>query len=276
MKSKIFKNKKRPLIMGIVNVTPDSFYDGGKYIDPAVAVERAADMAVSGADILDVGGESTRPGAKEVDIELEKKRVLPVIEAIRAAGIKLPVSVDTTKAELAEQALEAGANIINDVSALRFDERMAAVVSENDAELVLMHMQGRPRDMQENPRYDDLIGEIILFLKQRIEFAESAGISREKIIVDPGIGFGKNLKHNREIFSKINRFSELDVSVLVGHSRKSYLGEVLNRPAEERLVGTLATSAYLQFKEVDIIRVHDVKEHVELRKTINWLKSGSG
>ncbi len=274
MKANLFNNKQLPLIMGVVNVTPDSFYDGGLHDSTEKAVNCAVRLAREGADILDVGGESSRPGSEPVDIETEKNRVLPVIEGIREEGIKLPISVDTTKAALASDALESGADIINDISALGFDSEMAATIAENRASVVLMHMQGTPQNMQENPDYDNLIADIISFLKNRIEIALEAGIARENIIVDPGIGFGKSLEHNREIFTSLNSFSGLGVPVLIGHSRKSYLGEVLNRTAEYRLIGTLATSAFLQLEGADILRVHDVKEHFDIRETINWLQNG--
>lgn len=264
------QSHKSPRLMGILNVTPDSFYDGGRYERLDDAVERAREMSETGADIIDIGGESTRPGADPVPESEELDRVVPVVKRL-SDELSTPISVDTTKSTVAHQALEAGAEWINDVTALEGDPEMAEVIAEHDASVVLMHMQGTPRTMQDNPQYRDVVQDISEFLRQRIEYAKSAGISEEKLIIDPGIGFGKTLEHNRQIIEDIGHFRNLEVPVLVGHSRKSFLGEVLNETTENRLYGTLSISAHLLRNNVDVIRVHDIKPHYDLRKIYHWL-----
>jgi len=249
---------KRTLIMGILNVTPDSFSDGGRFFKLKDALSHAKQMVADGADIIDVGGESTRPGSEPVPLEEELRRVIPVIKAIRQE-IDTPISIDTYKAEVAEQALEAGANLVNDISALRFDDRMKAVVAKYEVPVVLMHMRGTPKTMQQNPTYEDPVKEIIAFLHERIEAATAAGISREKIIIDPGIGFGKLGRHNLEILKRLAEFRVLGRPILVGTSRKAFIGQILKTDVSERLEGTIASVIISVMNGADIVRVHDVK-----------------
>jgi dihydropteroate synthase len=246
-------------IMGILNVTPDSFYDGGRYADAGRAIERAYRLRDEGADIIDIGGESTRPGALPVNETEEIDRVCPVIEAV-AKDIGVPISVDTNKAGVARAALAAGASIINDISGLTFDGGMAGVAAAGGAGLVLMHIQGRPEFMQKDPRYGELIAEICGFLAAAARKAVEAGVEREKIIVDPGIGFGKTLEDNYIILQNIREFGKLGFPVLVGLSRKSLIGRLYNTD-EDRLPATIALNAVALLNGAEIIRVHDVKEH---------------
>jgi dihydropteroate synthase len=244
-------------LMGVVNVTPDSFSDGGTYFDTGKAVDRGLELAFEGADIIDVGGESTRPGSRPVPEAEEIGRVVPVIGALRK---KTPVliSVDTAKSAVARAALDAGADIVNDTSAFRFDPAMPGVVARSGAAVVLMHMKGTPATMQDSPRYDDLIGEIGVFLDERVRVAEAAGIPRERIIVDPGIGFGKTFEHNLEILRRQEEFHGLGRPLLLGFSRKAFLGHILNLPPGERLEGTIAAAVLSVERGVHILRVHDV------------------
>ncbi|HDM08739.1 MAG TPA: dihydropteroate synthase [Candidatus Omnitrophica bacterium] len=260
----------RTFIMGILNITPDSFSDGGKYLDISKAVDRAMEMVDQGVDIIDIGGESTRPGAKSVSVDEELQRVIPVITAIRKK-INIPLSIDTQKAEVAKQAIKAGADIINDVSALRFDPMMAEVVRKFNVPVILMHMKGRPRTMQRAPKYGDVVSEIYNFLANRIEWAKQRGIDEDKIIIDPGIGFGKTLEHNLEILRRLREFRSLGRPILIGTSRKSFIGMILNLPPQERLNGTLASCALAIANGADILRVHDVKEVKELAKVMDRL-----
>ncbi|MGM0381766.1 MAG: dihydropteroate synthase [bacterium] len=260
-----------PLLMGIVNVTPDSFYDGGEYNDQPQAVKRAEQLVEEGADILDIGGESTRPGAPPVEVEEEIRRVVPVVKALKDRDIEVPISVDTSRGEVARKVLEAGADWINDVWALRREKKMVEVVAQAGAPVILMHMQGSPENMQDNPQYDDVVEDILAFFDRRIEAALAGGVNFEQLILDPGIGFGKSIDHNKKILSAVARFRRFGAPVLVGHSRKSYLGQITNRGAEKRLAGTLATSARLIDSAVDIIRVHDVREHDDLKQVSSWL-----
>ena len=248
----------RTLLMGILNVTPDSFSDGGRFFDHRLAVERAFELAKEGADIIDIGGESTRPGADGVDVDDELARVIPVVEAV-APSIGIPVSVDTMKAAVAEAALDAGASMVNDVSSLRFDPRMAEMLASRRCSVVLMHMRGDPRTMQDNPTYGDVVDEIVEFLGERLSFAESMGIERDRMIVDPGVGFGKNLDHNLCILREIQRFRELCRPVLVGPSRKRMIEMITGAPVGERDWGTAAIAAWCTSEGVDIHRVHNVK-----------------
>jgi|YelNatPaOPRAMG01_1025707.scaffolds.fasta_scaffold21817_3 dihydropteroate synthase len=250
---------QRTLIMGALNVTPDSFSDGGLFFDLEKAVARGRQMAAEGADLIDIGGESTRPGAKPLDEEEELRRVIPLIRALRQE-INIPISVDTRKARVAEESLAAGAEMINDVSALRFDKRMVDVVREAKVPVVLMHMRGDPETMQLNTHYDDLLGEIFSFLKERIIFAEDHGISAEKIIIDPGLGFGKSLEegHNLLILKYLQKFRELGKPLLVGPSRKAFIGRILNLPPLEREEGTMAAVAIAILNGANIVRVHEV------------------
>lgn len=253
---------ERLAVMGILNVTPDSFSDGGQFIVKDQAIEHAVQMAEDGADLIDIGGESTRPGAEDVGIDAELKRVIPVIEAL-VPEIGVPLSIDTTKAEVAEAALDAGASILNDVSAFRMDPRLARVAAERGAPIILMHMKGTPRTMQKDPTYDDLLSEICAYLRESIQIGLEAGIDEEKIIIDPGIGFGKTVQHNLEIIDRLPELKSLGRPILLGPSRKSFIGAVLDRPVEQRLTGTLATVALAAARGVHLIRVHDVPQAIE-------------
>ncbi len=250
---------KKVAVMGILNLTPDSFYDGGKYTQEKKALRRVEEMISQGADIIDVGGESTRPGAKRVDIEEEIRRVIPVIERIKAL-FQVPISVDTYKAGVAKKAIEAGADMVNDISGLRFDEELPEIIAKYKVLLVMMHIKGTPGDMQDNPSYDSLMGEIISYLAQSIRFAEEAGVDREKIVLDPGIGFGKTTEHNLEIINRLSELKSLGRPILIGVSRKSFIGNVLNLPLKERLEGSLAAVSLAVSQGARIIRTHDVKE----------------
>jgi dihydropteroate synthase len=251
---------RRTLVMGIVNVTPDSFSDAGECYDHRAAVHRAREMIAAGADLLDIGGESTRPGAEPVSVDLELGRVIPVIAAIREQS-DIPVSIDTAKAEVARQALATGVDIINDVSALRFDGFMADVAAQSGVPVILMHMQGIPRTMQQNPVYASLFSEIIAFLEERMRFAEDHGIDRQQLIVDPGIGFGKNLSHNLSLIRNLEIFHCLDRPVLLGASRKRFIGAVLDRPVQDREVGSAVAHSFGIAAGAHIIRTHDVAFH---------------
>jgi len=248
-----------PLIMGILNVTPDSFSDGGRYVEHAAAVSHALKMVADGADIIDIGGESTRPGAAGIQEDEECARVLPVIEGLRQQSDVL-VSVDTMKAGVARRAIEAGANIINDVSALTHDVEMAGIAAATGAGVVLMHMQGRPRTMQRDPHYGDAVSEIRDFLAARMEEVEQRGIARNALAIDPGIGFGKTVEHNLELLAHVAAFAELGCPVLIGISRKSFLGKLTGCPVEDRLSGSLAAMALCVWQGAHIVRVHDVKQ----------------
>lgn len=266
----------RTLVMGVLNVTPDSFSDRGKFLDVDRAVEHAREMARAGADIIDVGGESTRPGAMPVSAEEELRRVLPVIE--RLPG--LLVSVDTTKAAVAERALAAGARIVNDISALRSDPRMIDVVRNAGAGVVLMHRQGTPQTMQQSPHYEDVVAEVRSFLAERMAFAESHGLKKSQIAVDPGIGFGKTVAHNLQLLAHLSEFGVLGCSLLVGPSRKSFIGQVLGPTSEvgrghetdERLWGTAATVAWAVAQGAQVVRVHDVAEMTDVVRMVEALK----
>ncbi|HHK67139.1 dihydropteroate synthase [Candidatus Acetothermia bacterium] len=253
------RKRDRVLVMGVLNVTPDSFYDGGIYAQPTAAVKRGLQMETDGADIIDIGGESSRPGAESIPLQEELDRVIPVIEGIRKRSDAL-ISVDTTKAEVAAEALSAGATMVNDISALRFDPQMPMVVAKSGAALVLMHMLGTPATMQHSPAYGDVVEEIRSFLAERISYAVKAGVAQERIVLDPGIGFGKLLSHNIAIIRRLNRLTDLGAPILIGVSRKSFIGEILGLPPEERLEGTIAASAIAIMNGADIIRVHDAKE----------------
>lgn len=248
---------ERTLVMGIVNVTPDSFSDGGAFFDHSHAVQQARRLVDDGADLLDLGGESTRPFAEAVPLEEELRRVIPLIHAVRSFS-DIPISIDTTKAEVARLAIEAGANLINDVSALRFDPEMVAVAREHQVPVILMHMQGTPRTMQENPTYASLFSEILAFLEERIQFAVANGLPREQLVVDPGIGFGKTVAHNALIVRQLEFLSLLDRPVLFGASRKRFIGAILDRPVEDREMGTAVVNSLALAAGAHIIRVHDV------------------
>lgn len=247
----------RTYLMGVLNVTPDSFSDGGKYFNVEKAVRHGLEMVEQGADFLDVGGESTRPGSESVPVEEELRRVIPVIERL-AKSASVPISIDTYKSEVAEHALDAGAVIVNDISGLHFDVRMADVAASRNASVILMHIKGTPKTMQVNPEYDNVIEEICLYLQEGIQRAESKGI--EQIIIDPGIGFGKKLEHNLTILKHLKEFQRFGYPLLVGPSRKSFIGMLLDLPVEERLEGTAAAVAVSIMNGAAIVRVHDVKE----------------
>ena len=269
-------NSARPLVMGILNVTPDSFSDGGRYLDAAAAVDRGRQMASDGADIIDIGGESTRPGAPAVSAAEEMQRVLPVIEQLvqKLAGEPNPprLSIDTTKAVVADRALAAGARIINDISALRQDPGLLSVVRDFGAGVVLMHMQGTPATMQQNPQYADVVREVWDFLAERIEFAVAGGVKKSQIAVDPGLGFGKTMEHNRQLLAGLEQFRTLGCPILVGASRKSLIGQLLNRPTSERLPGSLAAAAWAVAHGAQIVRVHDVAATVDVVRLIKALQ----
>ncbi|HET7574304.1 MAG TPA: dihydropteroate synthase [Solirubrobacterales bacterium] len=247
-----------PQLMGIVNVTPDSFSDGGLYLDPEAAIAHGRELVAEGADILDVGGESTRPGAQEVPVEEELRRVLPVVEGLAGAGV--PVSVDTSKAAVAAAALDAGAAIVNDVTALRGDPEMAALCAARRPTVILMHMLGDPRTMQDDPRYEDVVVEVRDFLAVRLEAAVAAGIDAERIWLDPGIGFGKAEEHNLELLRRLGELRALGRPLVVGTSRKSFIGKLDGSPAGERAGGSIASSLLAAAEGAGVLRVHDVGE----------------
>jgi len=250
----------RPLVMGVVNVTPDSFSDGGRFLDPETAVAHGLALAAQGADLLDVGGESTRPGSEPVDAAEELRRVLPVVEALaRRAGV--PVSIDTTKAVVAERAAAAGARLVNDISGLRFDPELADVVRARDLGLVLMHSRGRPKDMQDAPRYDDVLDEVTRELDQALDRAAARGVPREATILDPGLGFAKRVQDNLALLAGVPLLrARLGRPLLVGPSRKSFVGAVTGAAVGDRLAGTLAALAAAVLGGADLVRVHDVRE----------------
>jgi dihydropteroate synthase len=248
----------RPLVMGILNVTPDSFSDGGHFADTDTAVERGLALIAEGADILDIGGESSRPGAQGIPEEEELRRVLPVVRAL-AAQTTVPISVDTTKAAVARSCLSAGAKIINDITALAGDADMPQVVGETRAGVIAMHMQGTPPTMQLAPHYADVVGDIMQFLEARLQHLEDQGIAREQVVLDPGIGFGKTATHNLELLARLEEFQRLGRPICLGVSRKGFLGRTLNRPVTERLAGSLAAIVYAMSRNaVQVLRVHDV------------------
>lgn len=261
--SREFRLGERILIMGIVNVTPDSFSDGGKYLHASAAVEHGLRLVEEGADILDIGGESTRPGSDFISLDEELRRVIPVVEGLaEQAGV--PLSIDTTKAEVARRALDAGCSMVNEISAMRLDPDMLPLVVERGVPFCLMHMQGLPKDMQIGPHYQDVVGEIAAFLRERAEVALRAGADPSNIILDPGIGFGKNLNHNLEILRRLPELKSLGYPLLLGTSRKSFIGMILDLPVEERLEGTAASVALGVAGGADIVRVHDVREMVRV------------
>ena len=244
-------------LMGVVNVTPDSFSDGGRYLDADAAIAHGEELARDGAEILDIGGESTRPGAAEVDAGEELRRTEPVVAAL--AG-RAAVSIDTSKLAVAEAALDAGASIVNDVTALRRDPEMAALCADRGAGVVLMHMPGNPRTMQDNPSYGDVVDEIKAFLAERIEAAVAAGVEKERIWLDPGIGFGKTVEHNLELLRRLAELRDLGRPLVIGTSRKSFIGKIDGSEVDERLGGSIASSVLAAAEGADVLRVHDVAE----------------
>jgi dihydropteroate synthase len=261
--------------MGVLNVTPDSFSDGGLYFQQEKAIEHGLLLAQDGADIIDVGGESTRPFSAEVPLQEELDRVVPVVEAL-SKEVQVPISIDTCKAEVARRALKAGASIINDISALRFDPDIISVAAEAGVPVILMHMQGTPGDMQKNPSYQNLIAEILDFLKLAVDRAVSGGIKNDLIIVDPGIGFGKTVEHNLKIIGELGQFRVLGCPVLLGTSNKTFIGHLLNKEPHERDTGTMATIAAGVLNGADIVRVHNVKKAVETVRIVDAIKTGKG
>ncbi len=263
---------ERTLVMGVVNVTPDSFSDGGEVYNVRKAIERALRLAEEGADIIDIGGESTRPGSEPVRLRDELGRVVPVITALEGK-IDALISVDTVKSEVARQALTAGAHIVNDISGGRFDPETAHVAAEFEAGAVLMHIKGTPRDMQDDPRYEDLIGEVRAYLSEAADRFEIAGVLRTSIIVDPGIGFGKTVAHNLELIARCREFSDIAAGVMLGPSRKSFIGTLTGRPVKDRVEGTIAASVAGVLAGADMVRVHDVKQVVSALKVADAIKS---
>ncbi len=261
-----FDFSQKTYVMGILNVTPDSFSDGGLFFNEQNAVEQAVRMVLEGADIIDIGGESTRPGADPVSIKEETKRVVPVIKAL-LKRVKVPISIDTCKAEVADEAISAGASIINDISGLRFDKGMAGVTARHKVPVVIMHIQGTPGNMQKKPVYKALIPEIMDYLREGIDIALKAGVSDDMIILDPGIGFGKTVEHNLEIINRLDEFKGFEKPILLGPSRKSFIGKLLgDLPVTERLEGTAAAIAIGISKGANIIRAHDIKEMSRVAK----------
>ncbi len=280
-KGKFLNLGDKTAVMGILNVTPDSFSDGGKYNSVEVAVKRVAQMLEEGADIIDIGGESTRPGAEPVSVEEEIRRVIPVIKAVRKElGNNFFISVDTYKSTVAEAAIEEGADIINDVSGMKLDHRMIDVVLKYDCPIILNHMRGTPQNMQKNVYYDDVVKDIIDFMYEQINSALKRGVRKDRFIIDPGIGFGKNVEHNVEIIKRLKEFKILGFPVLIGISRKSFIGKILknllkknNEPLpKERLYGSLAATAMAVLNGAHIVRVHDVKETVEFLTILDTIR----
>jgi len=245
-----------PVLMGVLNITPDSFSDGGRFFDHELAIRRLEELASEGADIIDIGGESTRPGSLAVSEDEELDRVLPVLQA--AAALDVVISIDTTKSAVARAALEAGADIVNDISGLRFDPELARLAADSGAGLVLMHMRGEPRTMQEHIHYDDLVGEIRMELCESVEVALSAGCRRDQLVLDPGIGFGKTAEQNLVLIDELDRIGELGLPVLIGASRKSFIGKTLGLEVEDRIEATLAACVVALVRGARIFRVHDV------------------
>jgi len=260
--------------MGVLNITPDSFSDGGLFFNKNRAVEHALKMRDEGADIIDIGGESTRPGAENISVDEEIRRVIPVIEEL-AKRTEIPISIDTCKSSVAKAAVSSGASMVNDISGLRFDSKMPGVIAQHDIPVVIMHIKGTPKNMQKNPVYNALIPEIMDYLREGIEIARHAGIDDNKIIIDPGIGFGKTVEHNLEIIKRLNNLTGFEKPILLGPSRKSFIGKTLGGlPVSERLEGTAAATAIGIFNGANIIRVHDVKAMVRVAKIADAIKIG--
>lgn len=262
-------------IMGVLNVTPDSFSDGGDYLDPEAAIARAWKMAQDGAHVIDVGGESSRPGSDPVAADEEMRRVIPVIRAIAGSGGPgLPVSIDTTKASVADAAISAGASIINDISGMTFDADMPRVAAQYGVAVIIMHMRGNPKTMQQDLHYDDLLGEIERFFQERIEAAVAAGVREDLIMIDPGIGFGKTVEHNLEIIRELGKFRSFGRPVVLGPSRKAFIGKILDLPVQERLEGTLAAVVMGMANGADMVRVHDVRAAARAARVADSIKRG--
>ncbi len=258
-------------IMGVLNITPDSFSDGGVYLNLDNAITHAKNMVAVGATIIDIGGESSRPGAEPVSESIELDRVLPIIKALASEQLDVLISIDTTKSVVAKQAIESGAHIINDITALRGDNAMARIAADTEAGVILMHMQGTPRTMQFNPKYVDVVQEVKNAFENWIDNASQNGIDPDRIIIDPGIGFGKTIDQNLEILKKLEEFKRLNKPILIGTSRKSFIGSLLDLPVTDRVEGTLATVCWAIAHGADIVRVHDVKETVRAARMTDVL-----
>ena len=267
------EKKSRPMIMGILNVTPDSFSDGGLFNEKSAAVDKALAMIDEGADIIDIGGESTRPGSLPVPPSEQIARIVPVVESL-VKQANVPVSIDTTSSEVFSAALNAGATIINDISAFEDDLALAKLAADSGSQVILMHKKGCPVDMQNNPLYDNVVDEVYFYLQQRIDFAVSVGIKNEKITIDPGIGFGKTVEHNLQLVKNISRFKALGVKVMLAASRKTFIGKVLDiETPVERIFGDSAVTAYAAMQGVDILRVHEVKATAQITKMIQAIQA---
>ncbi|OGC86216.1 MAG: dihydropteroate synthase [candidate division Zixibacteria bacterium RBG_19FT_COMBO_42_43] len=259
--------------MGVLNVTPDSFSDGGKFLSLDKAIAQALKMVEEGVDIIDIGGESTRPGSQPVTLKEETQRVIPVIETL-VKKIQIPISVDTYKSQIALKAMEAGAELINDISGLRFDSEMVKLAAKYNVPVVIMHIKGTPQNMQESPYYENVLKEIKDYFEERVNFADSMGIQEQNLILDPGIGFGKRFEDNLAILKNLKEFKKLDRPILVGLSRKSFIGKILDLPVEERLEGSLGALACSIMQGANIARVHDVKESVRVAKVVDAILKG--
>lgn len=269
-RGKVLDLSARTHIMGIINCTPDSFYSRSRTYECQKAVEAGLQMVADGADILDIGGESTRPGSDSITLDEELRRVMPVIEEL-VAQVDVPLSIDTYKSMVAERALESGVHILNDISALSFDPRLRKIAARFDVPVILMHIKGTPKNMQKNPYYSDVMKEILEYFDDRVNYAKSCGIKKENIVIDPGIGFGKRIQDNYEILNRLRELQSLGCPVLVGPSRKSFIGKILNLPPEESLEGTIVASTAAILKGAHILRVHDVKEMVRAAKIADCL-----
>ena len=271
LKNKTLDFSQRAYIMGVLNLTPDSFFDGRMFPEPEAAVQHAFRMEAEGADIIDLGGESTRPGAQAVPLKEEFRRVLPVLKRL-SGRLKVPISIDTYKSEVAERCIQCGAEMVNDISGLYFDPRMKEVVARYEVPVIVMHIKGTPRDMQKDPQYRDLIGEILSYFRESISRADAAGVPADKIIIDPGIGFGKSFAHNLDILKGLESFKVLGKPIMVGVSRKSFLGKILDLPVDERLEGSIAAALYAVLRGANIVRVHDVAATVRALRTVEAIQ----
>ncbi len=266
---------RKPTILGILNVTPDSFSDGGRFFDTEAAVGHALELAEEGADAIDIGGESTRPGAEPVSVQTEIQRTVPVIEKVTSL-IELPVSIDTYRLEVAEAAVKAGASMVNDISAFRVSPELAGFCAEHDLDVCLVHMQGEPRTMQDDPKYADVVDDVKSFLHERLQFAVSHGIDEGRVLLDPGIGFGKTVEHNMEILRRLGELTELGRPILIGTSRKSFLERITGREVGDRLSATIASNVFAYLKGATVFRVHDVSaNHDALAVLYATLRSDS-
>lgn len=271
LKNKTLDFSQRAYIMGVLNLTPDSFFDGRMFPEPEAAVQHAFRMEAEGADIIDLGGESTRPGAQAVPLKEEFRRVLPVLKRL-SGRLKVPISIDTYKSEVAERCIQCGAEMVNDISGLYFDPRMKEIVARHQVPVIVMHIKGTPRDMQKDPQYRDLIGEILSYFRESISRADAAGVPADKIIIDPGIGFGKSFAHNLDILKGLESFKVLGKPIMVGVSRKSFLGKILDLPVDERLEGSIAAALYAVLRGANIVRVHDVAATVRALRTVEAIQ----